>query len=174
MAITIKPTKSIQEAIDSFDKPIDRKQIASAINETAKRIQPVAVSAVLSSYTINQDSISKKFYFKKATQGSLVAEINARSERFNFGSFDFSGGIGPSGKVKPKIKIKIKSGSSPEILNRAFLWNGLIIERKGRKRYRLKDLQSVSLPQMLNNVRVKSKIQAFSEKTLDRNLVGVL
>lgn len=174
MAITIKPQKNLQKAIDSFENPAKRTDIVKALNKTALRTKGVAFEAVLKEFAIERSAIKGKIYTSKASKKNLVAQVDARSSRFNLGKFEYSGGVGQRGKVKPRIKVKIKRKSPFDELKRAFVWRGIIMERKGNERYKLKGLQSVSLPQMLNNPSVRMTIENFADAELNSRLIGVL
>jgi hypothetical protein len=134
-------------------------------------------------YAITIAKAKKTFKKYKASKNSLSAELSSSGSTLTLGSFPhkpetviIARSLG-SKHEKAQVKVKIKKSSKLAGLNispKAFLQKSNnatnIFAREGKSRFPIKVLRTISIPQMVGQENVVSRIQDEANKKLQERI----
>ena len=177
----------VVEALKKYPKEI-RPAIASAVNKTMDSTVTQIKKEVATEYTIKQKDIAKAITKKRAKVNNLTAAAIAEGGQVALYKFQHTPNAPPpKQRYKQPVKVKVKkSGGKITVKNKAgnkaFIqtMNGanMIFARKGKKRYPIEKLFSLSVPQMISDKndskgsikRIKERTEEMLTKKIDQEI----
>lgn len=147
---------------------------ASAINRTLDYTATQVKKEVTKVYAIKQGEVAATITKKKASKSDLNAYIQSKGRTIKLSKFPFN--PKSSSKRGRKVKVKVKKQEGYKTLNTspsAFVQNigGINIwKRKGKKRFPVKVLSSLSVPQMVSSKEIMPIIEKKSAEKLQERV----
>ena len=126
------------------------KVLKNAINQTARQAKNDLKDQVRKQYTVKTGKISQAMRIQRATNSKLDATIFVKGRVLNITNYKTSA---PKKGAKAQVK---KNGGLKQIIGpkeiTAFKGkNDLIWQRRGKERYPIKPLKSISIPKAVGN-----------------------
>lgn len=177
----------VVKALENYPKEI-RPAIASAVNKTMDSAVTQIKKEVAAEYTIKQKDIAKAIKKNKANVNKLTAAAIAEGGQVALYKFQHSPQAPPpKQRYKQPVKVKVKKSGNKAVVknkagNKGFIqtMNGhnMIFARKGKKRYPIEKLFSLSVPQMISDKndskgsikRIKARTEEMLVKKIDQEI----
>lgn len=158
--------KSTLKKLSKFPKEVP-KAASAAINRTLTFTNKTLKKEVRNVYNIKAGDIQSSLTLKRATPSSLVGQIQSDGRRLTLGRFV----RGASKRGKP-VKVRVKKAAT-KVVNTApgafvssLTGNKQVLKRKGKSRYPVEVLHTLSIPQMISTVKVSNVIQTEAQRVL--------
>lgn len=177
MAVNLKvddrELKNTIRKLTAFPKEIP-KATSAALNRTITFTNKQVKKEVTSRYSVKSGEVAKTLRVKKANSSSLSATIVSKGNPLTLSHFPANLKSGWTKGAKLKVKVK-KSGykvinTKPTAFVTPLSGNLLIVKRKTKKRYPIEVLRTLSIPQMISNEEVNSKVVEESQKVLKKRI----
>lgn len=175
MAVNIKiddrEIKNTLKKLDKFPKQVP-KAASAAINRTITFTNKKVSQEVRKIYNIKAGDIKSSIKIKKATPSNLSGEINSSGRRLTLKRFSKTN----KWKRGKPIKVKVKKtgakvvNTSPKAFMTSLNGNGQILKRKGSSQYPVEVLHTLSVPQMISNVKVSDVVMEEAKQVLKRRI----
>ena len=165
------------------------KVLANALNDSAKQAQRVLAKKAQETYAVKTGGFNKALTVRRASRNHLAAELYARGSPIGLSKFQVSpASVQKTGNRPTAIKVHVlKAGSMKSLQEgnlKAFVakfMNGHVAVAQRTKdqvpvkslrtRFHIKELFSLSIPQMLGSeARVYGIVQPEIQKTLQANI----
>ncbi|MGN1062279.1 MAG: phage tail protein [Candidatus Scatosoma sp.] len=176
----------ICEKLSEFPKEVP-KAISSVANRTIASARTQMKREVTGHYTVKSSDVLKTISVKKSTPKTLKASATASGGQVALYKFKHKPTNPPPRQryVRPVTAQVQKAGGEKVVIhkgNKAFIqtMNGanMIFARKGKKRYPIKKLYALSIPQMISNkdgtnqsaVRIQVRTQQIFEKRVNHEI----
>jgi hypothetical protein len=172
--------KAIELKLGKMKKDAPRA-LKNAVNKTARDTKKELANTAQETYTIKTMRFKKNVAQKNATQSNPTATLKVRGKANNLKSFTTKGNtdaVAAKAKVLKTGGLKALDGNGTR--SKAFLVtidNGKskkshtgIFERKGKNRYPVDELYSLTAPGMVGSERVYGKLEPEITKTLYKNI----
>ena len=180
----------IIDSLSDFPKEV-RPAIAHAINKTMDSTLTQVKKEVSSEYTIKQKDVAKTIKRERAKVNNLSSTATSLGSPIPVYKFKHSPTKPPDPKIgyKQPVRATIKKGSGRKLVknkagNKGFILKitskkrneeyNMIFARKGKKRYPIDRIFSLSIPQMISDESGKKgsiqRIQARSQEMLDKKI----
>lgn len=142
------------------------KVLKNALNQTARQARTDLKNQVRKQYTVKAGKVSQAMRIQKATNSKLDATIFVKGKVLNITNYKTS-----ASKKGAKAQV-VKDGGLKQIAGpkgiTAFKGkNDLIWQRRGRERYPIKPLKSLSIPKAVGNER---KVYGIVKPDIKKNL----
>lgn len=175
------------EKLQKYPKEI-RPAIASAVNKTLDSTVTQIKKEVASEYTVKQKDIAKAIEKKRAKVNNLSAMAIAEGGQVALYKFQHTPTAPPpKQRYKQPVKVKVKKSGGKVVVrnkakNKAFIQPmnsaNMIFARKGKKRYPIEKLFSLSVPQMISDKndskgsiqRIKARTEEMLVKKIDQEI----
>jgi len=173
--ITIDTSRlnKIVDGLKDFQKQMPAAYTA-ALNRTLKHVESKTGRIVRQHYNATAKEIRQSMRSFKATFSRPRAWILVRSRRFTLARF-LPGGLASRSR-KPRVKIKksagrkLVGGTPPAFVQRAPDGNTHIFRRRGKSRFPIDVLRTISPTQMIENLQVADEIRRSAEEVLEKRL----
>lgn len=168
-------TKEMEKALKKlsmFPKEMN-KATSAAINRTLSFANKRMKQEVRKEYAIKSGEIQSTINIKRAKPSNLTGIVISSGSRLTLGRF--SKNAGNWTKNKP-VKVKVKKTGTKKVNTdpKAFVanlnGNNHIVKRVGKERYPIKVLRTVSVPQMLSNEKVNTKVMDEAQEKLQERV----
>jgi hypothetical protein len=170
----------IVKGLDGFQKEMPRA-FTSALNRTLAHVLTKTDSIVRNHYKVSKEEIRKPMKDHKATLNKPRAWIKIRSRRFTLSRFMSEDMKSPLQVLKlmktNNIRVRVKKGKMKPVggTPKPFIAFGKgdalqVFRRKGKKRYPVEVLRTVSPSQMVENLDVAKKIQVAANAMLEKRV----
>lgn len=155
----------IVKGLGEYEKQMPGAAI-SAVNRTLDYVNTKVGRMVAAEYRIKVSDVKGTITKNKARKGKLLAFLKSEGSRLTLARFRFG-----SSKKTVKVKIKKNDGVKKVTTNPTpFLQNlngrEQIMKRQGKRRKPVDVLRSISIPQMIDSLKVSEKIQKEANKKL--------
>lgn len=146
------------------------KALKNALNQTARQARTDLKNQVRKQYTVKAGKVSQAMRIQRATNSKLDATIFVKGKVLNITNYKTSA---PKKGAKAQV---VKDGGLKIIIGpkgiTAFKGkNDLIWQRRGKERYPIKPLKSLSIPKAVGNERkVYGKVKPDIKKNLKINV----
>lgn len=155
----------IVKGLGEYEKQMPGAAI-SAVNRTLDYVNTKVGRMVAAEYRIKVSDVKGTITKNKARKGKLLAFLKSEGSRLTLARFRFG-----SSKKAVKVKIKKNDGVKKVTTNPTpFLQNlnghEQIMKRQGKRRKPVDVLRSISIPQMIDSLKVSEKIQKEAHKKL--------
>ena len=142
------------------------KALKNALNKTARQAQADLKKQVKKQYVVKAKKLSEAMRIQKATNSNLDATIFVRGKVLNITNYKTS-----TPKKGAKAQVA-KDGGLKQIVGprgiTAFKgMNDLIWQRRGKERYPIKPIKSLSIPKAVGN---EKKVYGIVEPDIKKNL----
>lgn len=142
------------------------KALKNALNQTARQARTDLKNQVRKQYTVKAGKVSQAMRIQRATNTKLDATIFVKGKVLNITNYKSSA---PKKGAKAQI---VKDGGLKQIVGpkgiTAFKGiNDLIWQRRGKERYPIKPLKSLSIPKAVGN---EKKVYGMVEPDIKKNL----
>lgn len=155
----------VVQGLEKYEKQMPGAAM-SAVNRTLDHVNTRVARFVSSEYRIKNTEVKDTITKNRATKGKLLAFLKSEGRRLTLVRFRF-------GSAKKSIKVKIKKNESTKVVAtspKAFIQNlrgnDQIMKRQGKKRKPVEVLRTISVPQMIDSLKVSEKIQTEANKKL--------
>lgn len=157
------------------------RAVASAANRAADGMRTDAVRETKEKYFVKAGDVRKTITFRKATAGSMIAEMISRGKRKGLREYKLSP-ASPRRGQRPQLKGAVKRSGGLKPLGPAFLvrrGSGYVpFYRTGKGRWSMEGLVSPSIPQIVKNKETVKVIETKGaerfEKRLDHEVLRLL
>lgn len=173
MTIDTSRLNKVVDGLEDFRKQMPAA-FTSALNRTLKHVETRTGRFVKQHYNVSVKEIRDSISSSKATYSRPRAWIRVRSRRFTLARF-LPGGLGSTSK-RARVKVKKSAGRKQVKGNpKAFVQqspdgNTHIFRRKGRTRYPIDVLRTLSPTQMVQNIDVYEEIQNSANEMLEKRI----
>lgn len=159
----------VVQGLGNFEKEMPRAAI-SAVNRTLTHVNKRTKQLVAAEYRVKSSDIQSTITITKARKGKLLAYIKSEGRRLTLSRFKYG-----NSKKAIKVSIKKKEGpkqvaTSPKAFIRTLNGNQQIMKRKGRSRYPVDVLRTISIPQMIDSLEVSEQIQREANAKLSERI----
>lgn len=155
----------VVKGLGYFEKEMPGAAI-SAVNRTLDYVNTKVGRLVTAEYRVKVSDVKATITKNKARKGKLLAFLKSEGQRLTLARFKF-------GSSKKAVKVKIKKRAGAKIVDtdpKAFVQNingrEQIMKRRGKKRYPVDVLRTISVPQMIDSLKVSENIQKEANKKL--------
>lgn len=150
-----------------------KRALAIALNRAITGVRTDAVKQITETYTIKSTIVRDSIAIKKASINNLAAIIKADGAVIPITKFKINiGRASINGKSRPILRATVKHGDT-KILKHGFTanmgsgHNGVFL-RTGKERLPIKQVFSLSIPQMLGNKDVQAYLEENASDRLDK------
>lgn len=163
----------IVEGLKGFEKEMPKAYV-SALNRTLDRVYSRVGSNVIEHYKVSSKEIKQSLTKNKASYSRPRAFIRIRSSRYALGRF-LRGGLKSTAK-KARVKVKKAAGFKPvggdpvAFVQKTPDGNTHVMRRRGKGRYPIDVLRTISPTQMVENLDVMDKIMKDAGETLQKRV----
>jgi len=166
--------KRVQSFLNGVENGTERA-VTVGINKTLTKLKTMAKKRVTEEYAIKSGEIEKTLSIRKANFSTLSGTLYSKSPAIALHKFLKS-------KKKSNLTVVIKKKEGAKSVNGLSKYNGRpflatmknghsgIFQRKGKRPYPIKELYSLSIPQMLGHESMKEYVEAEGGALLE-NLV---
>lgn len=163
LQIDINGLEKVQAFLGGIHQGTERA-ITTGINKTLIKLKAVAKKRVTQEYAIKSGEIEKTLSIKKANFSSLGGTLVSKSPLLPVMKF-------LKGSKGPDLRVMVKKSDGMKILSGKAEYDGRpftatmksshkgVFQRKGKKPYPIKELYSLSIPQMLGHQDMQEYIQ---------------
>lgn len=142
------------------------KALKNALNQTARQARTDLKNQVRKQYTIKAGKVSQAMQIQKATNSKLDATIFVKGKVLNITNYKMS--VPKKGAKTQIIKNSgLKQIVGPKGITAFKGENDLIWQRRGKERYPIKPLKSLSIPKAVGN---EKKVYGRVKPDIKRNL----
>lgn len=177
--VDTKELNRIAIELKGFEKEVPGAVI-SALNRTVDNINTNIARMVTQEYAIKVGDVKKTIKKHKAQKGNLSAGLVSKGPTLSLAHFQFTPKQ-PGKKTKVKVKIKRQSGKKVVNTNPAAFVASTgattedkiqsnVFHRVGDKRLPIRVIRTLSVPQMIGNEQITSKVQEMAQKKLDERI----
>ena len=179
--------EKVAKELADFPKEI-KPAIARAVNRTMSSAVTQMKREVTKEYTVKQKDVAKAIKTTRATTATLTSTSVASGGQVALYKFKHTPSKKPpKQRYKQPVKAQVKkSGGKKVVLNKAgnkafiqtFHGNDMIFARKGKSRYPIEKLFSISVPQMISDkndskgsiTRIRNRANEILVKTVDQEI----
>ncbi len=142
------------------------KALKNALNQTARQARTDLKNQVRKQYTVKAGKVSQAMRIQKATNTKLDATIFVKGKVLNITNYKTSA---PKKGAKAQVKKDggLKQLVGPKEITAFKGKNGLIWQRRGKGRYPIKPLKSLSIPKAVGD---EKKVYGVVRPEIKRNL----
>lgn len=144
--------------------------VMRALNRSVQRANTRVVQAVKSDYTAKQKYISRTMRTNLATTKHLEAMIFIHGERLPMRAFTFKPKTDTTGNKRKPVKVSVLKKGGMKTLGQSFVWNGLVLRRRGKSSFPVDTVYGPSVPSMAGNVAVTAEIENSLREAFQKNL----
>jgi len=156
------------------------KALKNAINMTARQARTDLKNQVRRQYTVNAGKVSKAMSIQRASNARLEAVIRVKGRVLNITNYRTS--VPKEGAMAQVAKAGgLKLIAGPKGITAFSGLNGLIWQRRGKERYPIKPVKSLSIPKAVGSEKkvygvvkpdIKKNLKANVEKQVRKILEG--
>ncbi|WP_160688327.1 phage tail protein [Clostridium sp. C2-6-12] len=177
MSINIKiddrELKKTVAKLGGFPKEIP-KATSAALNRTISFVTKTVKKEVTKEYSIKSGEVGATFKIRKASSSSLSASINSKGRVLTLSHFPANLKAAWTKGSSVKVKVK-KSGykqinSSPSAFVASVGGSLQIVRRKTSKRYPVEVLKTLSIPQMVSNIKINETVKKEAAEQLQKRV----
>ncbi|MGO4890294.1 phage tail protein [Anaerobacillus sp. MEB173] len=165
-----KLLNDVQERLGGFHKKAPNA-ITNALNRGITNMNSNTKKEVRKDYNIKASDVNPTLKVTRASRSTLGGEVRSNGEVIGLDKFKVSPKtINP--KRKTPIKAAVKKGSAKSLASgfMADINGAKVFKRTGKKRLPIKRLFGPSVPQMLENERVREEIHSKGQETFEKRL----
>lgn len=143
------------------------KALKNALNQTARQARTELKEQVRKQYTVKAGKVSQAMKIQRATNSSLDATIFVKGKALNITNYKTTA---PKKGAKAQILKKggLKKLAGPQEITAFKGLNDLIWQRRGKERYPIKPLKSLSIPKAV--IGNKKRVYRIVKPKIKRNL----
>lgn len=148
-----------------------QKASMRAINAAVTAGRTAASVGARATYTAKASKIKSTVSIRKASSGTLEAELKSKGPPLNLKHFQHRPATDTTGGNRRSIRVSVKKGSA-KALATGFIsskLHGNVFTRVEGER-RIRSAVSVAVPQMIENAEVREKLMHRMDETLNRRL----
>ncbi len=169
IVIDTSQLNKVVKDLGKFEKEMPGAAI-SAVNRTLDYMNTRVGRLVTSEYRVKVSDVKATISKHKARKGKLLAFLKSEGRRLTLGRFLFG-----NSKRTTKVKIKKREGAKPVNTNpEAFVQilsgKKQVLKRRGKSRYPVDVMRSLSIPQMIDSLNVTNQIQDLADKKLQERI----
>lgn len=169
IVIDTSEVNKVVKGLGEFEKQMPGAAI-SAVNRTLTHVNTRTKRLVANHYRVKISDVKTTITLHKARKGRLLAFLKSEGRRLTLGRFKF-------GNAKKSVKVKIKKtggpkkvDTSPQAFSQILSGKQQIMKRRGKSRYPVDVLRSISIPQMIDSLDVSEEIQKEANKMLSERI----
>lgn len=144
--------------------------VMRALNRSVRRTSSRIVRAVKSTYTAKQKYISRDMTVRTATMKHLEAMVFIQGERLPMRAFTFRPKTDTTGNARKPVKVSVLKKGGMKTLGQSFVWNGLVLRRRGKSSLPVDTVYGPSVPSMAGNEAVTAEIENVLRDAFQKNL----
>lgn len=143
---------------------------AQAINRTVTYTVTLVKRETTQIYAVKQGDVAATLKKKKATRGDLRGYVESTGRPIELSKFPYN--PKKTGKKRKSVKVKVRKDNGYQKIETkpsAFTNNSQIWQRKGKDRFPIKKLYTLSIPNMIANPEVMNPImEKANAKLIER------
>lgn len=162
--------REVQAEIVALADRVKNKATARALNRALDSAATLANRKVREIYNVRAAAVSRTLSKQRAHPGQIYlrATLTVRGRRMNL--YDFG-----ARQTRAGVSVKVKVGGPRKVIPGTFIatnshtgFRGVFV-RVGRERYPIRNLRSVSIPQMIRNRVVIDALRQTAREVFTRN-----
>lgn len=155
----------LQNCQNGFEKAVSR-----AINRSLVHSRNQASKLVRQDYTVEAPTVRETFKLKRATKTDLEGAFISKGPTLSANKFKFSPRDDTTGTNRRAVKLTIRKKNSFEV-QRGFVYQERIYQRKGKERKPLKVLTGPAVPQMIRSDKVIKELSTQTQEMFEKRLL---
>ncbi len=120
-------------------------------------------------YTAKAYIVRRTVVMHRAGKNNIEADLSSRGRNLQLELFTHKPTTDTTGARRRQVTVAVKKEPLKPI-GQGFIYRGMVMQRLGASRLPVKHLYSVSVPNILDNEKVRDKILDTMEKSVDKRL----
>lgn len=168
--------KRVAVELSAFPK-VAPKAMSAALNRTIATVKTDMRREAVAAYEVKSGDVSKSLSVKRATPNRLTAEAISVGRPIALIHFKVKPRKPPTKRTNKQVLVKIKKsegyaavGTKPSAFVQSANGAVNVFKRTGKSRLPIKRLYSLSVPQMISNEQVITRIKDKAHETLNKRV----
>lgn len=154
----------LQNCKNGFETAVSR-----AINRSLTLARTQASKLVREDYTVKARTVNKTYKLKKASKSNLEGTFLSKGPTLGAHEFKFTPKSDTTGAKRRAVKLTIRKDKEFSV-QRGFVHQKRIYQRKGKERYPIKTLTGPAVPQMIGSETVMDKLSEQTQEAVEKRL----
>lgn len=173
----------VESNIEKYEKMLAdipggfQKAMYRSLNRALMEGRTAATRETTKRYTLKSKEVRSTFKMRKASSKTLDAVLISKGANLPLSRYAHRPKNDTTGRNRKRVKVAVKKGALKP-LDRAFIWEGRVMQRVGQSRLPVEHKYAPAVPSILNNVgtvdSVQERMTAAVEKRMEHETKRLL